>query len=78
MANPANSPKAAKRRNFIKKTIAVIAVVVLMITAVVLYFQRRVEEKFSSGDVDTVLSASVTTGSIQTTVSGSGSPWRQK
>ena len=73
MANPANSPKAVKRRNFIKKTIAVIAVVVLMITAVVLYFQRRVEEKFSSGDVDTVLSAAVTTGSIQTTVSGSGS-----
>ena len=73
MANPSNSPKAVKRRNFVKKTIAVIAVIVLLITAVVLYFQRRVEEKFMSGDMDTVLSAAVTTGSIQTTVSGSGS-----
>ena len=73
MANPSNSPKAVKRRNFVKKTIAVIAVIVLLITAVVLYFQRRVEEKFTSGDMDTVLSAAVTTGSIQTTVSGSGS-----
>lgn len=73
MANPSNSPKAVKRRNFVKKTIAVIAVIVLLITAVVLYFQRRVEEKFMSGDMDNVLSATVTTGSIQTTVSGSGS-----
>ena len=73
MANPSNSPKAVKRRNFVKKTIAVIAVIVLLITAVVLYFQRRVEEKFMSGDMDNVLSAAVTTGSIQTTVSGSGS-----
>ena len=73
MANPSNSPRAVKRRNFVKKTIAVIAVIVLLITAVVLYFQRRVEEKFMSGDMDNVLSAAVTTGSIQTTVSGSGS-----
>ena len=73
MAKASNSPKAVKRRNFIKKTIAVIAVVVLIITAAVLFFQRRVQEKFASGDLDTVLSAAVTTGSIQTTVSGSGS-----
>ena len=73
MAKASNSPKAVKRRNFVRKTIAVIAVIVLVITAVVLFFQRRVQEKFASGDLDTVLSAAVTTGSIQTTVSGSGS-----
>ena len=73
MAKASNSPKAVKRRNFVRKTIAVIAVIVLVITAVVLFFQSRVQEKFASGDLDTVLSAAVTTGSIQTTVSGSGS-----
>lgn len=73
MAKASNSPKAVKRRNFVRKTIAVIAVIVLVITAVVLFFQRRVQEKFASDDLDTVLSAAVTTGSIQTTVSGSGS-----
>ena len=73
MAKASNSPKAVKRRNFVRKTAAVIAVIVLVITAVVLFFRRRVEEEFASGDKDAVLSAAVTTGSIQTTVSGSGS-----
>lgn len=72
MANPSNSPKAVKRRNFIRRTLAVISVVILVITAAVLFFQRRVQEKYTAGDLDPVLSAAVTTGSIQTTVSGSG------
>lgn len=73
MANPSNSPKAIKRKNFVRKTVAVIAVVVLLMTATVLFFQRRVKEQFASGDTQTVLSAAAAAGSIQTTVSGSGS-----
>ena len=73
MANPSNSPKAVKRKKFIRKTVAVIAVVVLIITGAALFFRRRVQEKFSGGSTDTVLSAQVKTGSIHTTVSGTGS-----
>lgn len=73
MANPSNSPKAVKRKNFVRKTVAVIAVVVLIITGAALFFRRRVQEKFSGGSTDTVLSAQVKTGSIHTTVSGTGS-----
>lgn len=73
MANPSNSPKAVKRKNFIRKTVAIVAVAVLIITGLVLFFRRQVQEKFTGGEADAVLSAQVKTGSIHTTVSGTGS-----
>ena len=43
MANPSNSPKAVKRKNFVRKTVAVIAVVVLIITGAAQFLRRRVQ-----------------------------------
>ncbi|MGI6090092.1 MAG: efflux RND transporter periplasmic adaptor subunit [Saccharofermentanales bacterium] len=63
--------KAERRNRSIRIGISIVAVVILLLIVAVLFFQKQVRENFASAEQE-VLSAEVTTGSIRTTVSGSG------
>lgn len=61
-----------KKRNRLILTIVIVVVIVLVAgTAAIVYLRNRVSESVGGSDSE-VLSAEVTTGSISTTVSGSG------
>ena len=64
--------KAERRSRRIRTGICVAAIVVLLLTAGIFFLQKQVRANFASGEKD-VLTAQVSTGSISTTVSGSGS-----
>lgn len=72
MANPPRDSKAVKTKKTVQKTIAITAVILLIITALVLYYQRKVKRDFANKDYQTIKTAEVVTGSIRTSVSGSG------
>ena len=63
--------KAERRNRRIRIGISIAAIVVLLLIAAVLFFQKKVRQNFASGNQE-ILSAKVSTGSISTTVSGSG------
>lgn len=63
--------KAERRNRSIRIGISIVAVVILLLIVAVMFFQKQVRENFASAEQE-VLSAEVTTGSIRTTVSGSG------
>ena len=67
-----NKNRKRKRRKIIITVIVVAAVVAILAIVGVNMLQRRVEEQFG-GDAAEVLSHTVTTGTISTVVSGSGS-----
>ncbi len=64
------SKKRRKRRIWLT-TIIIVAVVILALAITVLYLRNRVRTKFAANGAE-VLSYAATTGSISTTVSGSG------
>lgn len=63
--------KAERRNRRIRIGISITAIVVLLLIAAVLFFQKKVRQNFASGNQE-ILSSKVSTGSISTTVSGSG------
>lgn len=56
----------------IKKIVIIAVVILAVIAGVILYLQHRVKQQFGSTDELSVLSAEVSTGSISTSVYGSG------
>ena len=64
--------KAERRARRIRTAICIIAIVVLLIAAGIFFLQKKIRQSFASNQQD-ISSAQVTTGSISTTVSGSGS-----
>lgn len=64
--------KKKKRRRIIITLVSVVLVLAVIAVLGVSFLQRRVREQFASNNTE-VLSYTVTTGSINTTVSGSGS-----
>ncbi len=64
--------KKRKRRKIIVTVVSIVLVLAIVAIVGVSYLQRRVRENFASGQGE-VLSHKVTTGSISTVVSGSGS-----
>ncbi|HHW93262.1 MAG TPA: HlyD family efflux transporter periplasmic adaptor subunit [Clostridiaceae bacterium] len=63
--------KAERRNRRIRIGICIAAIIVLLLIAAVLFFQKKVRQNFASSKQD-ILSVEVSTGSISTTVSGSG------
>ena len=63
--------KKRKRRRIIITVVSIVVVLAIIAVVGVSFLQRRVREEFAS-DAGEVLSHTVTTGSINTTVSGSG------
>lgn len=63
--------KKKKRRKIIRTVISIVLILVLALVIGVSILQRRVREQFASQDLE-VLSYEVTTGTISTVVSGSG------
>ena len=63
--------KKKKRRKIIRTVISIVGVLALVLVIGVTVLQRRVREEFASLDLD-ILSYEVTTGTISTVVSGSG------
>lgn len=72
MATTPRDSKAVKQKKLTQKIIAVTAVVLVIITAVVLFFQRKVTRDYGHRDAAAVQTAQAETGSIRTTISGSG------
>ena len=72
MPNPSRSNKALKRKKTIQKIIAVTSVILVILLALVLFFRQKVQKSVNSQSVSKVKTATVTTGSIRATVSGSG------
>ena len=64
--------KKRKKRKIIITVVSVLVILAVIAVTGVLFLQRRVREQFASGQGE-VLSYEVTTGSISTVVSGSGS-----
>ena len=56
----------------IKKLLIILALVLVVLTALVLVLRNRVKQQFGREEEREVLSASVTTGSISSSVYGSG------
>lgn len=73
MANPPRDSKAVKTKKTVQKVIAITAVILLIITALVLYYQRKIKRDYANKNYQTIQTAEVTTGSIRTSVSGTGS-----
>lgn len=69
MAKPT---KAQKRKKTVQRVIAIVAVVLVLILAGVLYVRQRVQRSVTAQSGSNVKSATVTTGSIKAIVSGSG------
>ena len=63
--------KKKRRRRVIRTVLIVIAVVALILVGLVFSLRRKVERRFAGADAE-VLCYEVTTGTIHTTVSGSG------
>jgi len=63
--------KKKRRRRIIRTVLTVILIVALILVGIVLYLRHRVEERFAAAAAD-VQSHVVTTGTINTVVSGSG------
>lgn len=72
MATTPKDSKAVKQKKTIQKIIAVTAVVLVIITALVLFFQRKVKRDYGNRDKAAVQTAQAQTGSIRTTISASG------
>lgn len=72
MATTPKDSKAVQQKKTIQKIIAVTAVVLVIITALVLFFQRKVKRDYGNRDKVTVQTAKAETGSIRTTISASG------
>ena len=70
MAKPT---KAQKRKKTVQRVIAIAAVVLVAGLAGTLYVRQRVQRSVTAQSGSNVKSVTVTTGSIKTTVSGSGS-----
>ena len=64
--------KKRKRRRIIITVVSIVLVLAIIAVAGVAFLRRRVREEFASGQGE-IQSFAVTTGSISTTVSGSGS-----
>lgn len=73
MGNPERSNKALKRKKTTQKIIAITSVVLLILLAAVIVVRKNVRAKYGNRDAKKVETTQVTTGSIRTTVSGSGS-----
>ena len=69
MAKPT---KAQKRKRAIQRATAAIALVLVAVLAGTLYVRKQVQRKVTAQSGSTIKSATVTTGSIKATVSGSG------
>ena len=69
MAKPT---KAQKRKLAIQRTIAAASLVLVAVLAGTLYVRKQVQRKVTAQSGSTIKSATVTTGSIKATVSGSG------
>ena len=65
-----NSKKKKKRKN-IRTIVSIVLVLAIVLIAGVTVLRRRVREEFATRDLD-ILSYQVTTGTISTVVSGSG------
>lgn len=63
--------KKKKKRKIIRTIVSIIVILAIVLIAGVMILQRRVREQFAMSDVE-VLSYEVTTGTISTVVSGSG------
>ena len=63
--------KKKKRRKIVRTVISIVLIVALVLVAGVTILQRRVREEFATRDLD-ILTYDVTTGTISTVVSGSG------
>lgn len=68
----ANTNKAQKRKKAIRRAIAIVAVVLVILLAAVLYVRKSVQQSVNNKNGSSIQSAQVSTGSIRTTVSGSG------
>ena len=68
----ANTNQARKRKKTLQRVIAIVAVVLLILLCAVLYVRRRVQHSVTAQSSSNIKSASVTVGSIQAAVSGSG------
>ncbi len=68
----ARQSKEVLRKKRIRKILIILVVVAVVLVAAILFTRQWVQNEFASTDADEVLSAQVTTGSISTTVSGSG------
>ena len=68
----ANTNQAQKRKKTLQKVIAGITVVLLILLCGVLYGRQRVQKTVNAQSASNIKSATVTVGSIQTAVSGSG------
>lgn len=73
MGNPERSNKALKRKKTTQKIIAITSVALLILLAAVLVVRKNVRAKYGNRGTTKVQTTQVTTGSIRTTVSGSGS-----
>ena len=69
MAKPT---KAQKRKRTVQRVIAIVAVVLVALLAGTLYVRRKVQRSVTAQSGSNIRSATVTTGSIKATVSGSG------
>ena len=63
--------KKKKKRKIVQTVVSIVLILALVLIIGVTVLQRRVREKFASRDLD-VLSYEVTTGTVSTVVSGSG------
>lgn len=73
MGNPERSNKALRRKKTTQKIIGITAVVLLILLAAVLITRKNVRAKYGNRGISKVETTQVTTGSIRTTVSGTGS-----
>lgn len=64
--------KAERTRRTVRKTIIITAMILAVLFVVVMVLRQRVDERAAAGNQENIRTAQVTTGSIRTTVSGSG------
>ncbi len=72
MAKYVRKSREELRKRRILKALILTLSLALLITGGVLFFRKRVQERFASGSSEEIKSAEVTVGSIKTTISGSG------
>ena len=63
--------KKKKKKKIIRTVISIVLILAILLISAVNFLQRRVRQEFAMGDVE-VISYEVTTGTISTVVSGSG------
>ena len=64
--------KAERTRRTVRKTVIITAMILAVLFVVVMVLRQRVDERAAAGNRENIRTAQVTTGSIRTTVSGSG------